>query len=475
MRTVRPALATGLLLLTVACGKRDDRPVRVVVIGERARIVDPSVRPVRPADAVLMTAAAQGLVRLDAAGQIVPGLAIRWNVSDDGLSYIFRLGDARWPDGSPVTARAVVRVLRAAATPGSRNPLASVLTGIDEILATNDVIEIRLAAPRPNLLHHLARPELGIVRNGAGTGPFRVTGAADGDLTLARTVPDGEVDREEKVVLTAARPALGLALFGAGATDLLLGGSLNDLPLARAADPPAAALRFDPAAGLFGLAVVDIRGPLAGADVRRALSMAIDRDALVAAAAVPGSRPVTSLAAGVLSNLLAPTVPGWAPFPLPIRQTEARRLVGDARITVRVALPAGPGSRLLFAHIRRDWRAISVEAVRVDMARSADLRLIDEVAPSRGASWYLERFACARSPACAPQADVALAAARAARDPRVRAAHLADADRRLSDAAVFMPIAAPVRWSLVSRRVTGFRLNPYAVHSLTDLADRRRR
>lgn len=461
-------------LLTAGCGQRDDSPIRAVVIGERPRIVDPTVRPLRNSDAVLMTAASQGLVRLDAAGQIVPGLAIRWSVSDDGLSYIFRLGDARWPDGSRVTAGAVVRTLRAAAAPGSRNPLAGVLTGIDEILATNDVIEIRLVAPRPNLLHHLARPELGIVRNGAGAGPYRVSGDADAPLVLRRTVPDGEGEREQSVMLQSARPALGVALFAEGAADLVLGGSWNDLPVARAADPPAAALRFDPAVGLFGLAVVDTGGPLGDAEVRRAMSMAIDREALVAALGVPRLQPVTSLASAVLSTP-APAVPGWAAFPLTVRRTEARRLVGDARIAVRVAMPAGPGNRLLFTHLRRDWAAIGVDATLVDMPRSADLRLVDEVAPSRGASWYLERFACARSPACDPQADAALAASRIARDPRVRASHLADADRRLSEAAVFMPLTTPVRWSLASRRVTGFRPNPYAVHSLTDLTDMRRR
>ena len=470
-RRARPLAALSLLVgALTGCGQVDDRPMRVVVIGEAPRIVDPNVRPLRPADAVLMGAAAHGLVRLDAGGQVVPGLAERWSVSDDGLSYIFRIADARWPDGSPVTARAVARQLRGASAPGGRNPLSTVLTGIEEIVATNDVIEIRLAAPRPNLLHHLARAEFGIVRRGAGAGPFRAT-RDDDQLALIRTVPDGEEEREERVLLRHARPALAVALFSAGEADLVLGGTWNGLPIARAADPPAAALRLDPAAGLFGLAVVDIGGPLASPEARRALSMAIDRDALVAAMDVPGLAARASLTAPGLSNLPAPAVPGWAAFPLAARQAEARRLLGGERPSVRVAMPAGPGYRLLFAHLKRDWAAIGVEAVRVDMPRSADLRLVDEVAPSPGASWYLERFTCARSRACDPAADAALAASRAASDAGARAVQLSEADRRLSEAAVFLPLAAPVRWSLASRRVTGFRPNPFAAHSLTHLTD----
>ena len=55
---------------------------------------------------------AQGLVRFDGAGQVEPGLAERWNVSDDGLSYIFRLASGEWPDGRKIMARDVARILK---------------------------------------------------------------------------------------------------------------------------------------------------------------------------------------------------------------------------------------------------------------------------------------------------------------------------------------------------------------------------
>src|SRR3546814_15300389 len=82
-----------------------------------------------------MAGVAQGLVRLDATGQVEPGIAERWIVIDDGMSYIFRIGDVTWPDGSAVTARAVVQRLRRELAPGSRNPLRPYLTAIDEVVA----------------------------------------------------------------------------------------------------------------------------------------------------------------------------------------------------------------------------------------------------------------------------------------------------------------------------------------------------
>ncbi|MCE6950810.1 ABC transporter substrate-binding protein [Cereibacter sphaeroides] len=45
------------------------------------------------------------LVRVDETGtKLVPGLAERWEISDDGLTYTFHLRDAKFSDGSPITA-----------------------------------------------------------------------------------------------------------------------------------------------------------------------------------------------------------------------------------------------------------------------------------------------------------------------------------------------------------------------------------
>ena len=473
--------ALYLLAASVAvvggCSRGDDGPVRAVVIGEAPRIVDPTRVPMSASDAVLLGAAAEGLVRIDADGRIEPGLAIRWNVSDDGLSYIFRLGPRLWPDGGRVTAGFVARRLRAAAAAGSRNPLAGVLTGIEEIVATTDeVLEIRLTAPRPNLLQHLARPELAIVRADVGAGPFRVARDEHGHLVLSRKLTVGEEEREQTVTLEAARPALAVAMFLERAADLVLGGTAGDLPVVRAADPPAAALRLDPAQGLFGLAIVDAKRALGSADVRRALSMAIDRDAITAAYGVTGLTARATLTPPGLSNLAVPATPAWLAAPLLQRRAEARRLIDAAGtpVAIRVAMPEGTGYRLLFAYLERDWAAIGVSAERVAMPRDADLRLLDAVAPSRGASWYLERFTCARAAVCDAAADAALASSRIAGNANERAAYFAEADRRLTDAPVFIPVAAPVRWSLATRRLTGYRPNPFAVHGLTDLLRRER-
>ncbi len=119
---------------------------------------DPAQGPLGASDAVLLGNVAQGLVRFDATGQIVPGLAERWNVSDDGLSYIFRIANTDWPGGSKITAQQVAKILKRLMAQSSDNPLKDSLGAVDDVVAMTDrVIEIQLRSPRPNLLA-AARP-----------------------------------------------------------------------------------------------------------------------------------------------------------------------------------------------------------------------------------------------------------------------------------------------------------------------------
>ena len=156
-------LQTALLAAAVtlaSCGDQGEGVTRVAAIGPTPKLVETVSGPLSPGDALVRENMAQGLVRFDERGQVVPGLAERWNVSDDGLSYIFRLQTGEWPDGRKIRADEVARILSRQLRPASTNPLKDTLGAVTEIVAmTERVIEIRLAAPRPNLLQLLAQPE----------------------------------------------------------------------------------------------------------------------------------------------------------------------------------------------------------------------------------------------------------------------------------------------------------------------------
>ncbi|MEO7634343.1 MAG: ABC transporter substrate-binding protein [Sphingomicrobium sp.] len=473
-------LLFGLTALTAGCRDTPEGSARVVVIGGAPKLRDPAIGPLSPGDAVLVANMAQGLVRFDAAGNIVAGLAERWNVSDDGMSYIFRIGPAEWAGGGKITAKQVARLIKRALAPASRNSLKDALGAIDDVVAMTDrVIEIRLKAPRPNLLALLAQPQLAIIRGSAGTGPFKLAAeqpATRDALLLKRDVLVGEdeAERTEDVLLAGASAGHAVRAFAAGQSDLVLGGTFADLPEARRANLPRGRLRFDPAAGLFGLAPVRKGDVLDDPVIRRLLSEAIDRDMLVAAYAVPGLVARATVLQPGLEGIAAPVAPAWTATPLDQRRPAlaadiaAKFPVGDKPI-LRLWLPPGPGADFLVRLLARDWGVLGFQVERAASPGSADLRLIDEVAPSFSPAWFLRSFRCEAARVCDAEADALLEAARAAQLPAQRNALLQQAAQRIDEAMLFIPLAAPVRWSLVSPRLRGFAGNRFARHTLTDL------
>ena len=170
-----------------------------------------------------------------------------------------------------------------------------------------------------------------------------------------------------------------------------------------------------------------------------------------------------------------PSQPDWFATSLtdrrPALTAAAVRLLptGDQKATLRVLLPDGPGARAVLDRLTADWGAIGIIVERATGLGDADLALVDEVAPSTSAAWFLRRFRCGTVPVCDPAADQLLDAARETAVPAQRYALLAQAAAAIDDAQLFIPLAAPVRWSLVADRVTGFAGNRYARHTLTDL------
>jgi peptide/nickel transport system substrate-binding protein len=476
LRGAAAALAATFAL--VGCEQAQTGPVRVVAIGPPPQLVNPSRQPLGPASAILLDTVAQGLVRFDASGEIEPALAQSWIVSDDGRRYTFRLRRTEWPRGERVTAKQAVERLQAALARNSRNPLRPVLGAIDQIEAmTEQVLEIRLRAPRPNLLALLAQPELAIIAGNEGSGPYRIAGDVEGAVRLSPPAPDDDEEAlpptQPDILLSGNSAATAVARFAQGDADLVTGGTIGDVPILAAAALPAERAVYDPARGLFGLVVARAEGPMADPRFRHALSMAIDREAIQARFGTATLQQRTSILPAGLRELPAPGIPDWAGVPLPVRREAATRIVagqpGVDRPRVRVAMPTSAGHRILFAHLRRDWRTIGVDAVAVPADQEAELRLIDQVAPADLAPWYLRPFMCGVSAVCDGAADQLIEAARNTANPAERQALLIQADRLLVAAAPFLPIGQPIRWSLRAERLNGFRANVYARHAATEL------
>jgi len=144
-----------------------------------------------------------GLVRFDRNAKIVPDIASRWDISEDGRTYRFYLREGvKFTDGREVTADDVVYSLRRILDPEVNSPRSWLLAEVKGasafmkgeskelpgIRADGDgVVEIELESPSGLFLNFLAMPNASIIpRAGAGrvqrdlsdnpvgTGPFKL-------------------------------------------------------------------------------------------------------------------------------------------------------------------------------------------------------------------------------------------------------------------------------------------------------------
>lgn len=478
MRTRLISVAIGLAL-TSCSDAGDNQPITMSVIGSKLQLADPNRGPIGKEAALMLGATAQGLVAFDADGQIEPALAERWIMTDDGLSVIFRIRRAQWADGRPVTSADVAARLRAVSAPSSRNALKPLLSGIDRIVGmTGQVIEIRLKVPQPDFLQLLAQPELAIFRTSPamGSGPYTIHSMRNGVTRLRLTpapgeTPSGAEQERSDVRVRGEKASFAIARFAAREIALVTGGGFADLALARAARPASSRFQLDPAYGLFGLAIEADSDPLKDVNIRRALAMAIDRDRIVQLFGVSKWKPVQALLPAQLDSAAPPAALEWVQLSRAERIARARGYVvaHPGLPEIRVSLPAGASARLLFAALTDDWRRIGVKARLVGPHDPADLRLIDEVAPQSSALWYLSRVSCARGMPCSPAGEAALSAVMAAEKTSDRAAAIAEADAAFASNQPYIPIALPLRWSLVGPQLTGWRASAFAIHPMRHL------
>lgn len=486
MAIARASAIVALAVLSAlgGCGSDSDGAVRVVVLGDPASAFATGTR--LPAAAQLIrSATAEGLVGSDEQGRTVPALADRWIVTDDGLSYIFRLRDGTWPDGSPITGETAQAALGQAVAAARGGPLGGDLAVIDQIRAmAGRVIEIRLKQQMPDMLQLLAQPELGLIRGGRGAGPMRLTRSKDVAILRAiapqdRGLPEepGWKARVRRVEVRALSGSRAIASFNADQADVVLGGRFAEFPMLDAAGVARGAVRLDPVNGLFGLAVLHGDGFLSKPENREALAMAIDREGLAEALNVSGWTATTRLVNPGLPGDSGAVAERW-----PERNLDERRAVAAARVArwkgsagspspLRIALPSGTGADRLFERISADFKAIGLDTRRVGEAAEADLRLIDAVARYPRATWFLNQLSCASGRAlCNSQADRIAASALEQADPAKRADTYADAEALLTQTNGFIPLGVPIRWSLVSGKASGFAINRWNVHPLMPMA-----
>lgn len=486
-RLLAPLASLATLALLAGCGTKDDATVDIDVIGAPDDPFESGLR-LSLAGQLVRAATSEGLVSFDEQGRVIPALADRWIVTDDGMTYIFRLRDGTWSDGSALTGESASDALRQALFQLKGTPLGESLNGIADLRAmTGRVVEVRLSHPMPDLLDLLAQPELALLHRGRGTGPLESSRKGKGvllrlvdpvKLGLAPGGEGGNPPELHALRITAIPSEAALTRFRDGKSAALLGGTATDYNLGLAASGLShRAFRADQVSGLFGLMINGTSGPLATPEMREALAMAIDREALTAALAISDWIPTSRIIPATTPDAAVSIGERWTNLDMAQRRDEAvSRLAhlktkGGKRPLLHIAMPPGPGADAIYARLKADFAAIGLDSQRVNQAAAAELRLVDLVPRYSRADWFFDLFACStgRDP-CSPVADRAAQNARAERDPAKRAKLLEDAEAALTLANVFIPLGQPVRWSLVRGDLPGFAPNPRGWHPFSPIA-----
>lgn len=126
---MKRGLLTALVLLWTLGSQAADQ----VTIGMQLEppILDPTANPAAAISEILYANVFEGLVQFAADGSVLPKLASSWDISDDGLTYVFHLQrGVRFHDGSAFDAAVAKYSLDRARAPESENPQKSRLAKI---------------------------------------------------------------------------------------------------------------------------------------------------------------------------------------------------------------------------------------------------------------------------------------------------------------------------------------------------------
>ncbi len=470
------ALLFVLAPLVGACSERiNNEQLRVDLIDDTPFVFAIGRLPLPESSAYLRAATAQGLVTFDNQGRIIPALASRWIVTDDGMSYIFRLEKTKWNNGVDVSSDDVARILNMRFKELRDSRFAGELAIIDKSVAmTGKVVEIRLKAPMPNLLEIIAQPEFGLVRNGVGTGPMQANKRGSA-LRLQRRgidIQNNLILENEWIDLRSNVASTALARFKNLETDFISGGRFQHLPMLEAANLPGRSPQFDAVPGLFGLAFVKAGPFLSERGNRDAIAMAIDRPKMLSSFGILAWQEALTIVPEAMQNRDPIPRPDWAAKPVDQRKEQARQVIarwknanGNIR-PLRIGLPRGSGSRILFARLQSDLAAIGLRAERVTASQQPDLMLIDKVADMSSPGWYLSQLSCRNIAVCSEESDRLLTEAQLTRNAADRQRLLGEAEAKLQTARNFIPLANPVRWSVTRDGLIGYAQNPRGWHFL---------
>ena len=308
----------------------------------------------------------EGLITIDAAGRHIPGAAESWSASADGLTYTFKLREnGRWSDGTPVTADDFVFSWRRLVDPRTGSRYAYYLWTVKnaEKVSRGQLPpdQMGVAAPDPRtFVVTLERPTAIFLAGLQHRSTYPVSRASlarhgddfvkpgnlvsNGAYRLAESVPQGHVKlvknphfhdagnvRLEAVYYypTENRDT-EMKRFRSGELHMTYDIPINQIGWLKA--NMADELKIAPFFSTYFYAMNMTREPWASnPKLRKALSLALDREVIATKVTQIGELPAYSLVPpGTQGYDYKAAQPEWAGWTQAQRDAEAKRLVAEA-------------------------------------------------------------------------------------------------------------------------------------------------
>jgi ABC-type oligopeptide transport system substrate-binding subunit len=353
MKSLRSvSFAVLVVFVLAACGERSN-PVDIGSVLHRGMSTDPETldahkaRSTQAAD--VLRDLGEGLVSYTATGELTEGVAERWETSDEGLRYTFYLRpDARWSNGDVVVAEHFAFAFKRLVDPATAAFYAQFLGDIASVETPDPhTLVVILKRPTPYLLSLLTHPATfpmhpgsvkehgdGFARPGKliSNGAYFLKGWVPGSVvTLVRNQhywnnAATSIDEVQHHVVT--QEMTELARYRAG--ELHITSSVPPESFDQVRAELGDQLRVSPNLGIYYYGFNLTKPPFKDKpQLRQALSMAIDRDVLVAKVTGRGEPPAYSWVPPGVANYSPPQL-GYAPLTQAERNQIARGLYKEA-------------------------------------------------------------------------------------------------------------------------------------------------
>jgi peptide/nickel transport system substrate-binding protein len=313
----------------------------------------------------------ESLLKVDRNGGVVPALAKTYTVSKDGKEYAFTLHPGiRFHDGKPCTAEDVKYSFERLLDPKTAAPYRMYYESIESIQVVDPLtVRFKMKKVDSNFLFNVARGDAVIVsRQGIdklksapiGTGPFKLAEWKRGDsVTMVRN-PDyyrkGIPYLDGVVFKFIPDPSAQLAALRAGDVDVIAYDLAPENAPALEKDPRFKVLRGNTTTDVI-MAMNHSRKPFNDLKVRQAITLAVDRRAVIQGAVAGYGTPIGSH--------MDPTNPYYVDLSglYPYNPEKARQLLAEAGyphgFEAVLKLPAP------YAYARRSGEIIADQLSRV--------------------------------------------------------------------------------------------------------------